>query len=60
MQIFENMYKPWCHCRQITHGDMIACDGEDFEIEWFHSPFTQIKANSIAGTAEKRFLYIFF
>jgi hypothetical protein len=26
----------YCVCRQIAHGDMIACDNEDCAIEWFH------------------------
>eukprot|EP00605_Chrysophyceae_sp_TOSAG23-4_P000390 GSChrysophyteH1.ASY1.ANO1.446.1 assembled CDS len=26
----------YCICRQIAHGEMIACDNEDCAIEWFH------------------------
>jgi len=26
----------YCICRQIAYGDMIACDNEECEIEWFH------------------------
>ncbi|PCH38719.1 hypothetical protein WOLCODRAFT_97565 [Wolfiporia cocos MD-104 SS10] len=26
----------YCYCRQVSYGDMIACDREECEIEWFH------------------------
>ena len=26
----------YCVCRQIAHGEMISCDNDDCEIEWFH------------------------
>ena len=26
----------YCTCRQIAHGDMIACDNDDCALEWFH------------------------
>jgi Histone-lysine N-methyltransferase NSD-like, PHD zinc finger 1/Inhibitor of growth proteins N-terminal histone-binding len=26
----------YCYCKQISHGEMIACDNEDCAIEWFH------------------------
>ncbi|KAI9251991.1 hypothetical protein EDC94DRAFT_568020 [Helicostylum pulchrum] len=26
----------YCYCRQVSFGDMIACDGENCEREWFH------------------------
>ena len=26
----------YCICRQIAYGEMIACDNEECEIEWFH------------------------
>lgn len=29
----ENVY---CFCRQGSRGNMIACDGSDCDIEWFH------------------------
>jgi hypothetical protein len=28
----------YCFCRQIFFGEMIACDNEQCEIEWFHYP----------------------
>ena len=26
----------YCICRQIAYGEMIACDNDECEIEWFH------------------------
>ncbi|KAL4897472.1 inhibitor of growth proteins N-terminal histone-binding-domain-containing protein [Aspergillus ambiguus] len=26
----------YCTCRTVSHGDMVACDNEDCEFEWFH------------------------
>lgn len=26
----------YCYCKQVSFGDMIACDGENCEREWFH------------------------
>ncbi|KAI8812259.1 hypothetical protein BJ742DRAFT_752892 [Cladochytrium replicatum] len=26
----------YCFCRQVSYGEMIACDGEDCPNEWFH------------------------
>ncbi|KAI5821396.1 hypothetical protein BZA77DRAFT_219705, partial [Pyronema omphalodes] len=26
----------YCYCDQISYGEMVACDGEDCEREWFH------------------------
>lgn len=28
----------YCYCHQVSFGDMIACDGENCEREWFHYP----------------------
>jgi inhibitor of growth protein 5 len=28
----------YCICKQVSFGDMIACDNEDCPIEWFHYP----------------------
>lgn len=28
----------YCTCRQVSYGEMIACDGENCAIEWFHYP----------------------
>jgi len=28
----------YCVCQQVSFGEMIACDNEDCEIEWFHYP----------------------
>ncbi|KAF9519067.1 hypothetical protein BS47DRAFT_1482313, partial [Hydnum rufescens UP504] len=27
---------PYCYCNQPSHGEMIACDGENCQTEWFH------------------------
>ncbi|KAI8967016.1 hypothetical protein BDF20DRAFT_830407 [Mycotypha africana] len=30
-------YEPkYCYCNQVSYGDMVACDGENCEKEWFH------------------------
>ncbi|KAI7897502.1 uncharacterized protein BX663DRAFT_528055 [Cokeromyces recurvatus] len=26
----------YCYCNQVSYGDMVACDGESCEKEWFH------------------------
>lgn len=26
----------YCLCRQVSYGEMIGCDNEDCELEWFH------------------------
>ena len=26
----------YCYCNQVSYGEMIACDNENCEIEWFH------------------------
>ncbi|KAI8814784.1 Ing5 protein [Cladochytrium replicatum] len=26
----------YCFCRQVSYGELIACDGEDCPNEWFH------------------------
>ena len=26
----------YCICRQVSFGEMIACDGDNCKIEWFH------------------------
>lgn len=28
----------YCFCRQVAYGEMIACDNEECEVEWFHYP----------------------
>ncbi|EGD77053.1 hypothetical protein PTSG_07394 [Salpingoeca rosetta] len=28
----------YCICRQLSHGDMIGCDNDNCEIQWFHLP----------------------
>ena len=26
----------YCYCEQVSYGEMVACDGDDCEREWFH------------------------
>ncbi|KAI9302826.1 hypothetical protein BJ944DRAFT_269334 [Cunninghamella echinulata] len=26
----------YCYCNQVSFGDMVACDGNNCEKEWFH------------------------
>ena len=26
----------YCYCRQVSHGQMVCCDDDDCEREWFH------------------------
>ncbi|CCF57854.1 hypothetical protein KAFR_0D02070 [Kazachstania africana CBS 2517] len=28
----------YCYCNQIAYGEMVGCDGESCELEWFHLP----------------------
>ncbi|KAL3263563.1 hypothetical protein ABHI18_001678 [Aspergillus niger] len=28
--------KVYCTCRSVSHGDMVACDNDNCEFEWFH------------------------
>lgn len=28
--------KVYCTCRQVSYGEMIGCDDDDCEIEWYH------------------------
>jgi inhibitor of growth protein 4 len=32
----------YCICRQVAYGDMVQCDDEECEIEWFHYPCVNI------------------
>ncbi|KAL1925423.1 uncharacterized protein VTP21DRAFT_306 [Calcarisporiella thermophila] len=34
----------YCYCEQVSYGEMIACDNENCEIEWFHYPCVGLKA----------------
>ncbi|VEU24216.1 DEKNAAC105365 [Brettanomyces naardenensis] len=33
----------YCYCGQVSYGEMVGCDGEDCEREWFHLPCTGLK-----------------
>ncbi|AMD21541.1 HFL315Cp [Eremothecium sinecaudum] len=28
----------YCYCNQIAYGEMVGCDGENCQLEWFHLP----------------------
>lgn len=32
----EDNEKLYCYCKQPSHGEMVACENEDCEHEWFH------------------------
>ncbi|KAI9506450.1 inhibitor of growth proteins N-terminal histone-binding-domain-containing protein [Coemansia spiralis] len=34
----------YCYCRQVSYGEMVACDDENCEIEWFHLGCVDLKA----------------
>lgn len=34
----------YCYCNQVSYGEMVACDGEDCEREWFHLACVNLSA----------------
>lgn len=28
----------YCYCNQVAYGEMVGCDGESCQLEWFHLP----------------------
>lgn len=32
----EENAEVYCTCRKVSYGDMVACDGKNCKIEWFH------------------------
>nr|CAG8459658.1 13397_t:CDS:2 [Entrophospora candida]CAG8481216.1 11043_t:CDS:2 [Entrophospora candida] len=52
----------YCTCRQVSFGEMIACDGENCPIEWYHLECVNLKAvpegrwycDQCIGTQKKR------
>ncbi|KAK3809783.1 MAG: inhibitor of growth proteins N-terminal histone-binding-domain-containing protein [Linnemannia elongata] len=34
----------YCYCQQVSYGEMVACDNQDCEIEWFHLSCAGLKA----------------
>eukprot|EP01084_Bolivina_argentea_P256110 431074_1 len=32
----------YCYCRQVSHGEMLACDNDECEYEWFHYPCVRL------------------
>lgn len=39
----ESSHNKYCFCERGSHGNMIACDGADCKIEWFHFACVGIK-----------------
>lgn len=37
-QLIDPNEPVYCFCKRIAFGDMIACDNEDCDVEWFHYP----------------------
>ncbi|KAI8344126.1 hypothetical protein BC941DRAFT_365302 [Chlamydoabsidia padenii] len=35
-QIIDPNEPKYCYCNQVSFGDMVACDGDNCEKEWFH------------------------
>jgi inhibitor of growth protein 3 len=33
----------YCYCQQVSYGEMVGCDGDHCEKEWFHLPCTGLK-----------------
>ncbi|KAJ2957292.1 hypothetical protein NQZ79_g6989 [Umbelopsis isabellina] len=33
----------YCYCQQVSYGEMVACDNDDCEIEWFHLACVNLK-----------------
>ena len=34
--IADSDEQKYCYCNQVSYGEMIACDNDDCDIEWFH------------------------
>ncbi|KAI9469430.1 inhibitor of growth proteins N-terminal histone-binding-domain-containing protein [Coemansia mojavensis] len=34
----------YCYCQQVSYGEMVACDDDNCEIEWFHLGCVDLKA----------------
>ncbi|ORY96483.1 hypothetical protein BCR43DRAFT_491769 [Syncephalastrum racemosum] len=34
----------YCYCRQVSFGEMVACDNDECEIEWFHLECVGLRA----------------
>ncbi|RKO90292.1 hypothetical protein BDK51DRAFT_20720 [Blyttiomyces helicus] len=37
--------KLYCVCRNVSYGEMIACDGDHCPHEWFHLPCVGLEQN---------------
>ncbi|CAO3633581.1 unnamed protein product [Cunninghamella blakesleeana] len=34
----------YCYCQQVSYGEMVACDNDECDIEWFHIECVGLKA----------------
>ncbi|KXN70934.1 hypothetical protein CONCODRAFT_70254 [Conidiobolus coronatus NRRL 28638] len=34
----------YCYCKEVSYGEMVACDDDNCEIEWFHIECVNLKA----------------
>ena len=34
----------YCYCQKPSHGEMVACDNEECQLEWFHLECVNLKA----------------
>ncbi|KAG1440734.1 hypothetical protein G6F56_011796 [Rhizopus delemar] len=34
----------YCYCKSVSYGEMVACDNEECDIEWFHLECTRLKS----------------
>jgi hypothetical protein len=52
----EDLY---CYCNQVSYGEMVACDGDGCEREWFHLECVGLKV-APKGNGELRSFFLFF
>eukprot|EP00639_Heterosigma_akashiwo_P006030 CAMPEP_0194574162 /NCGR_PEP_ID=MMETSP0292-20121207/10126_1 /TAXON_ID=39354 /ORGANISM="Heterosigma akashiwo, Strain CCMP2393" /LENGTH=361 /DNA_ID=CAMNT_0039425633 /DNA_START=127 /DNA_END=1209 /DNA_ORIENTATION=+ len=34
----------YCHCKQVSYGEMVCCENSECETEWFHFPCVGLKS----------------
>lgn len=39
-----NREPTYCFCKNVSYGDMIACDNKECPYEWFHFPCVGLSA----------------
>ena len=45
----RNDEKLYCTCKRPSFGEMVACDDETCETEWFHVSCMGLKENQVRG-----------